>query len=50
MRKTHYIENGKPICGVGYAPMNVRTVDAWYAASHKCERCRKIIKIRTLCP
>lgn len=46
--KTHYIENGKFVCGTSNALFGVKTREAWYSSSNKCDKCLKQIKMRTL--
>lgn len=49
MKKTHYLENGKTLCGLAsIGIIIVKTREGWYASSHKCKRCQKGIATRSI--
>lgn len=51
MLKTHYLENGKTLCGLHpIGIIVVKTSTGWYAASSKCKKCQNGIKQRTIQP
>lgn len=48
--KTHYLENGKPVCGVPQFRNSVDTKTGWYALRqiNKCKLCQKQIADRSI--
>lgn len=50
MKKTHYIENGKTLCGLPEWKriIFVDTKTRWYDANNKCSKCKLAIKNRTV--